>query len=167
MGACLFDRWLKFVFYRFFRAVLYYLGKSHNLWHRMSLLLEQLALESGTTPVAKPKKENPADCYEFEPTTAALPPPTTSGSGNQTQQEILDSLSELYSALKEDDLWAGLWTKRAKFTETNSGISYELQGFYEKAQACYELAMTKAKTEAVNSLNCFSELKLWEDRWIK
>lgn len=129
----------------------------------MSLLLEQLALDCSLAPPLKAKKDTPIDCYEFEPTTSTPSPATTT----VQQQEILDSLAELYSSLKEDDLWAGLWQKRAKYPETNSGIAYELQGYYEKAQGCYEVAMTKAKSESVNSLNCFSELKLWEDHWTK
>lgn len=40
-----------------------YLGKSHNLWHRMTLNLEQMAFDPST--VLKPS--NPATCYDFEP----------------------------------------------------------------------------------------------------
>lgn len=40
-----------------------YLGKSHNLWHRMALNLEQMAFDPNT----KPATNNPAACYEFEP----------------------------------------------------------------------------------------------------
>ena len=29
-------------------------------------------------------------------------------------KETLDCLSELYSVLKEDDMWAGLWHKRCR-----------------------------------------------------
>lgn len=131
----------------------------------MSLLLEQMALDCSPGPQVKTKKETPADCYEFEP--SASPTPSTSTSTSQQQPEVLDALADLYATLKEDDLWAGVWQKRAKYPETNLAIAYELQGFYEKAQGCYELAMTKAKSEGVSALTCFSELKLWEDHWIK
>ena len=30
------------------------------------------------------------------------------------QQEAMDELSEMYSLLKEEDMWAGLWHKKAK-----------------------------------------------------
>lgn len=120
-----------------------------------------------------------------------------SSSASIQQQDVLDSLAELYAALKEEDLWAGLWQKRAKFPETNLSIAYELQGYYEKAQVSliqtlytglysvtylyfilmpkitlwqgvYELAMGKAKGDASkDGVNCFSELKLWEDHWVK
>jgi len=43
-----------------------YLGKSHNLWHRMTLSLEQLAFEHGNNSQLKSKRDIP-DCYEFEP----------------------------------------------------------------------------------------------------
>ena len=43
-----------------------YLGKSHNLWYRMSLSLEQLAVDSGSLQLVRPKKEA-ADQYDFEP----------------------------------------------------------------------------------------------------
>lgn len=32
--------------------------------------------------------------------------------------EAVDALAELYEVLREEDLWSGLWTKRAKFPET-------------------------------------------------
>ena len=53
-----------------------YLGKSHNLWYRMSLWLEQLATDGGSLQPARPKKE-PADLYDFEPSAnnkEVLPP---------------------------------------------------------------------------------------------
>lgn len=41
-----------------------YLGKTHNLWHSATLLLEQLAFDQGTN---KPKPAPGAE-YEFEST---------------------------------------------------------------------------------------------------
>lgn len=55
-----------------------------------------------------------------------------------TLQETLDCLCELYSLLKESDMWTGLWQKRSKFTETNTAIAYEQHGFFEQAQTAYE-----------------------------
>lgn len=54
------------------------------------------------------------------------------------QQEALDSLCELYSLLKEEDMFAGLWQKRAKFADTNIALAYEQHGFFEQAQNAYE-----------------------------
>lgn len=53
-------------------------------------------------------------------------------------QEVMDALCDLYSLLKEEDMWAGLWQKRAKYTETNIAIAYEQHGFFENAQTGYE-----------------------------
>jgi hypothetical protein len=50
-------------------------------------------------------------------------------------QEILDSLAELYSLLQEEDMWAGLWQKRCKFSETATAIAYEQHGFFEQVMA--------------------------------
>ena len=49
----------------------------------------------------------------------------------------MDALSELYSLLREEDMWAGLWQKKAKYPETNIAIAYEQQGFYEQSQVTY------------------------------
>ncbi|XP_042208853.1 transformation/transcription domain-associated protein-like [Homarus americanus] len=51
------------------------------------------------------------------------------------QQEILDSLSEMYSLLKEEDLWAGLWQTVAHYAETRQAVTYEQHGFLEQALA--------------------------------
>ena len=47
-------------------------------------------------------------------------------------QETLDSLSDLYTALNEEDMWAGLWTLRCKFPRTATAISFESQGLFEQ-----------------------------------
>ena len=57
-------------------------------------------------------------------------------------QETLDSLCELYSLLKEEDLLVGLWQKRAKFAETSVALAYEQHGFFEQAQQSYEQVIT-------------------------
>ena len=54
-------------------------------------------------------------------------------------QETLDALAEMYSLLNEEDMWAGLWTQRCRYSETATAIAYETQGFYEQAQSAYEV----------------------------
>lgn len=49
-------------------------------------------------------------------------------------QEILDSLSDMYELLQEEDMWSGLWQKHSRYRETNIAIAYEQQGFFEQAQ---------------------------------
>uniref|UniRef100_A0AAV2L9X2 Transformation/transcription domain-associated protein n=1 Tax=Knipowitschia caucasica TaxID=637954 RepID=A0AAV2L9X2_KNICA len=136
-------------------CVLKYLGKTHNLWLRSTLMLEQQAFEKGLSIHSKPKQST--DFYEQE----SITPP---------QQEILDSLAELYSLLQEEDMWAGLWQKRCKFPETATAIAYEQHGFFEQAQESYEKAMEKARKEHERSNvspAIFPEYQLWEDHWIR
>ncbi|XP_067100393.1 transformation/transcription domain-associated protein isoform X3 [Osmerus mordax] len=136
-------------------CVLKYLGKTHNLWLRSTLMLEQQAFEKGLSLHSKPKQST--DFYEQE----SITPP---------QQEILDSLAELYSLLQEEDMWAGLWQKRCKFPETATAIAYEQHGFFEQAQESYEKAMEKARKEHERSNTSpaiFPEYQLWEDHWIR
>lgn len=47
-------------------------------------------------------------------------------------------LSDIYSLLREKDMLTGLWTRRAKHSETVTALSYEQHGFYEQAQNMYE-----------------------------
>ncbi|XP_069012072.1 transformation/transcription domain-associated protein isoform X2 [Embiotoca jacksoni] len=136
-------------------CVLKYLGKTHNLWLRSTLMLEQQAFEKGLSLHSKPKQST--EFYEQE----SITPP---------QQEILDSLAELYSLLQEEDMWAGLWQKRCKFPETATAIAYEQHGFFEQAQESYEKAMEKARKEHERSNvspAIFTEYQLWEDHWIR
>ncbi|XP_076856386.1 transformation/transcription domain-associated protein isoform X1 [Brachyhypopomus gauderio] len=136
-------------------CVLKYLGKTHNLWLRSTLMLEQQAFEKGLSMQIKPKQST--EFYEQE----SITPP---------QQEILDSLAELYSLLQEEDMWAGLWLKRCKFPETSTAIAYEQHGFFEQAQETYEKAMEKARKEHERSNTSpanFPEYQLWEDHWIR
>ncbi|XP_016389185.1 transformation/transcription domain-associated protein [Sinocyclocheilus rhinocerous] len=133
-------------------CVLKYLGKTHNLWLRSTLMLEQQAFEKGLSLHIKHKQST--EFYEQE----SITPP---------QQEILDSLAELYSLLQEEDMWAGLWQKRCKFPETSTAIAYEQHGFFEQAQETYEKAMEKARKEHNVSPAIFPEYQLWEDHWIR
>ena len=45
-------------------------------------------------------------------------------------QEVIDGLSKLYSLLHKEDMWAGLWMKKAKY---NIAIFYKKQGFFNQA----------------------------------
>lgn len=85
-------------------CIMKYLGKSHNLWYRMSLMLEQSAFDTNALTSPRGNRRD-ADVTENEPI-------------NSPQQEIIDSLSEIYSVLKEEDLWSGLWQTVAHYPET-------------------------------------------------
>lgn len=75
-----------------------------------------------------------------------------------------DALLELYVNLQEDDMFYGLWRRRAKYTETNIALSYEQVGLWDKAQQLYEVAQVKARSGVL--LYSESEYALWEDNWI-
>lgn len=75
-----------------------------------------------------------------------------------------DALLELYHNLEEDDIFYGLWRRRAKYAETNVALSYEQIGLWDKAEQLYEVAQVKARSGALPFSE--SEYALWEDNWI-
>ncbi|XP_046866072.1 transcription-associated protein 1 [Drosophila willistoni] len=134
--------------------LLTYLGKSHNLWHRAILVLEDLATAHST--------RNDANVEDMDTNQPDM--------DSQQLNNIYDSLSKMYSAMHEEDLWAGLWLKFAHYPETNVAVSYEQMGFFEEAQGAYDLAMTKFKQDLNSGLintDINSELLLWEKHWMR
>ena len=135
--------------------LLKYLGKSHNLWHRAALLLEQQAFDPLPRDVIRPRKDGAAaavvaaaaaaEVFDFEATSG--PSTSTATVAATPVQEAMDGLSELYYMLLEEDMWSGLWTRKAKYAETNIAIAYEQQGYFEQAQGAYELAMSKYRAD--------------------
>lgn len=75
-----------------------------------------------------------------------------------------DALLELYINLQEDDMFYGLWRRRAKYSETNIALSYEQVGLWDRAQQLYEAAQVKARSGVLPYSE--SEYSLWEDNWI-
>ena len=47
-------------------------------------------------------------------------------------------MCEMYSVLKEEDYWVGMWLKRARYSETITALAYQQQGLFEQAQTSYE-----------------------------
>lgn len=85
--------------------------------------------------------------------------------GNAEVREVTqDALAELYATLKEDDMFYGLWRRRAKYSETIAALSFEQIGLWDKAQQLYETAQIKARSGALPYGE--SEYALWEDHWI-
>ena len=76
----------------------------------------------------------------------------------------LDALAELYAELSEDDMFYGLWRRRALYPETNVAVSFEQNGLWADAQLMYESAQTRARQSNVPFSE--SEYCLWEDHWI-
>ncbi|KAI5461401.1 hypothetical protein BGZ63DRAFT_235141 [Mariannaea sp. PMI_226] len=80
------------------------------------------------------------------------------------RESNLDALVELYASLQEDDLFYGTWRRRCQFVETNSALSYEQNGMWDKAQKLYENAQIKARTGVIPFSQ--AEYMLWEDHWV-
>lgn len=80
------------------------------------------------------------------------------------RESTLDALVEVYAGLHEDDLFYGTWRRRCKFVETNSALSYEQLGMFDKAQEFYEAAQVKARTGAIPYSQ--GEYMVWEDHWL-
>ena len=80
------------------------------------------------------------------------------------RESSLDALLEVFSGLHEEDFFYGTWRRRCKFVETNSALSYEQMGMFDKAQDLYEAAQIKARTGAIPYSQ--GEYMLWEDHWL-
>ena len=50
----------------------------------------------------------------------------------------MDCLCEIYSLLKEEDMFAGVWQKRAKYPDSNTALAYMQHGLFEQAQTTFE-----------------------------
>lgn len=130
------------------------LGNAHNIWHRMALVAEDMVEE-----FSKSLSSEDVDSDDEEVSEDA-----------ETLNEVVESLSKMYSSLHEEDLWAGLWQKYAKYPETNVAIFYEQMGYFDEAQNVYETVMFKCKQEISNGLDTAdinTEIQLWEDHWMR
>lgn len=125
------------------------LAKTHNLWHRMAL-----ELEKSTIDLLNSEQFN--EIYygmDVECTTI----------------ELVDSLSDLYDLLCEEDLWTCLWQKVAYYKETSQALAYEQFGYFEHAKNTYELAMEKHNDNLLVNLPAHieNEIELWDNHWIR
>ena len=80
------------------------------------------------------------------------------------RESNLDALAVLYADLGEDDLFYGLWRRRSQFLNTNTALSYEQIGNWDKALRTFESATLKARTG--ESTFAQGEYMLWEDHWV-
>ncbi|KAG1474893.1 hypothetical protein G6F56_000065 [Rhizopus delemar] len=115
-----------------------YLGKTHNCWHIAVEILQKQARTGRLIDVTKEEQ--------------------------LSQQRTLDSLSELYSTLNEDDMFYGLWRRRSVYTETNMTVSCEQCGMWQQAQHMYENVQIKARGGILAHTE--SECMLWEEHWV-
>lgn len=166
-------------------CLLRYLGSSHNLWHRTMLMLEDVVLsKTSQTGALQPvhhqttKSTTSSKSNKRSYSVANLDEMNAENeismnsvfTDESIQDQAMDALSNLYESLFEEDMWAGLWQKRAKLSETLMGIAYEQQGHFEQAQGSYELAITKARSEFNTTPSPFqfqAEYLLLESHWIR
>ncbi|XP_043460946.1 transformation/transcription domain-associated protein-like [Leptopilina heterotoma] len=133
--------------------IINYLGKTFNVWHQMTLRLEEMIVDQ-----EKCFQIQENNFFDFD------------DSDTNYCLEILDSLTDLYSRLEEDDMWSGLWQKHSIYKETVDAIAFEQQGFLKEAQETYSIAVEKLRTDLLTvslSKKMQSESELWEKRWIR
>jgi transformation/transcription domain-associated protein len=90
-----------------------------------------------------------------------IEPPVDSAA---VRESNLDALTEMYATISEEDMFYGLWRRRANYIETNAAVSFEQHGMWDKAQQMYENAQIKARTGMLAFST--SEYMLWEDHWV-
>ncbi|ESP00831.1 hypothetical protein LOTGIDRAFT_140419, partial [Lottia gigantea] len=125
-------------------CVLKYLGKTHNLWHRACLQLEQMTIENGPLTQIKTR---PVSEYEFEPTSNQHQVYFNSSSLSQSQGAVV---AQEKPALKYKQVFTLILTFLSL-----SGIL---------------LAMGKARQDLNSnplSPGVVPEFRLWEEQWIK
>lgn len=134
--------------------VMKYLGRSHNVWHRMTLTLEQMAFESDTYT----RNRRELDFYDFEQSSDDIP------------NDIMDALADMYSLLLEEDMWSGIWQKHAYYKETLHAIALQQQGFFEQAQGAYDVVMTKFHQDWVSTPSPYKiqkEIMMIGNQWVR
>lgn len=162
-------------------CLLRYLGSSHNLWHRTMLMLEDVVLSKTPSNAIQQNQQSKSTSSKSNKRSFSVANLDDTNVDNDMslntvftdesiQDQAMDALSNLYESLFEEDMWAGLWQKRAKLPETLQGIAYEQQGHFEQAQGSYELAITKARNEYNNTPAPYqfqAEYLLLENHWIR
>ena len=127
-----------------------YIGKTHNTWHRSILLLEQYVLDNQQR--ANQASPNPDETY----------------------MESMNSLSELYEHLNEDDYNISLWLHRQLSPNVKLLVSHALQyeqiGLFSHAIDYYTQSIKLLENDTTLSNNRFLQLDEYsflEQHWIK
>lgn len=144
-----------------------YLGKNHNIWHRSALLLEESLKDKALDTVypipARSNKAHQQNQQDFDIIT--LNPKMT------LAEEAVESISDILELLREDDLWCGLWQRKAQYEETRNAVLCEQQGLFNEAQEYYESAMNRQRMDFDNTYilkpGMKSENRVWEKHWIR
>lgn len=76
-----------------------------------------------------------------------------------------DAVCDLYRALGEDDMWAGLWQRRATCEETRTAVALQQHGYVSDAQSLFLEMMSRGVGGEVKGVTK-SEMVLWHDRYL-
>lgn len=144
-----------------------YLGKNHNSWHRAVLMLEDSLKDKNLDTIypipARSNKAHQQNQQDFDIIT--LNPKVT------LAEEAIEAISDILEMLREDDMWSGLWQKKAHYEETQNAVLCEQQGLFAQAQEYYESAMNRQRREFDNTYilkpGMKSENRVWEKHWIR
>jgi hypothetical protein len=128
-----------------------YLGESFSALHPAVSIIERWAMEGmgGTA----------------DGSSALWLAPSQAVPRNKREEAVYDALAQLYSKLREDDMWIGLWQRRAAQKATVNALSLEQRGSWQRAADAYYLAMELEMSGAIASVPA-AETSLWEQRWI-
>lgn len=144
-----------------------YLGKNHNIWHRATLMLEESTKDKSLDTVypipARSNKAHQQNQQDFDIIT--LNPKVT------LAEEAVECISDILELLREDDMWSGLWQRKAQYEETKNAVLCEQQGLFTQAQEYYEAAMDRQRREFDSTFTLKSGMKsenrVWEKHWIR
>lgn len=144
-----------------------YLGKNHNIWHRAALMLEESLKDKNLDTIypipTRSNKAHQQNQQDFDIIT--LNPKVT------LAEEAVESISDILELLREEDLWSGLWQRKAQYEETKQAVLCEQQGLFTQAQEYYEAAMNRQRHEFDNTYvlqpGMKSENRVWEKHWIR
>ncbi|KAI9224204.1 FAT domain-containing protein [Blastocladiella britannica] len=81
------------------------------------------------------------------------------------ERTVLDAFGDLLKELNDVDMFMGLWRRRCMYPETNTALSCQQVGLYERAQQIYEHAQFKARSNAMSFNE--AEFTLWEEQWVQ
>jgi len=128
-----------------------YLGESFSALHPAVSIIERWAME-GMGGAA-------------DGSSALWLAPSQAVPRNKQEESVYDALAQLYSKLREDDMWIGLWQRRAAQRATVNALALEQRGSWQRAADAYYLAMELEMSGSIASVPA-AETSLWEQRWI-
>jgi transformation/transcription domain-associated protein len=84
----------------------------------------------------------------------------------QQEHECYVFLSDIYRSLCEDDLFFGLWTKRATVDDTKAALVLQQHGLWQRGQELLYQAMIAEQQDTLRGVPEW-EQTLWEEQWLE